>query len=82
MRWIHPGHSRRLCRINHTHGSFYKGGARTIAEATEPLGIYDNVSIALLQGTSLLFPNRTPMSRVWLNPDRTGPMAGPKNRAA
>ncbi len=39
--------------INHTRGNFFKGGARTIAEATEPLGLYDYASIALLQATSL-----------------------------
>lgn len=39
--------------INHTRGNFFKGGSRTIAEATEPLEIYDYASIALLQGTSL-----------------------------
>lgn len=39
--------------INHVRGSFFKGGARVFAEATEPLGIYDYVSIALLQTTAM-----------------------------
>lgn len=39
--------------INHTRGHFFKGGARVLAEATEPLGIYDYGSLALLQLTSL-----------------------------
>jgi len=39
--------------INHTRGSFFKGGGRTLAETTEPLGLYDYASIALLQFTSL-----------------------------
>jgi peptidoglycan/LPS O-acetylase OafA/YrhL len=39
--------------INHVRGSFFKGGARVIAEATEPLGLYDYVSIALLRTTAM-----------------------------
>ena len=39
--------------VNHVRGSFFKGGARVFAEATEPIGIYDYVSIALLQMTSM-----------------------------
>jgi peptidoglycan/LPS O-acetylase OafA/YrhL len=39
--------------INHVRGSFFKGGSRTFAEAVEPLGLYDYLSIAILQFTSL-----------------------------
>jgi len=39
--------------INHVRGNFFKGGGRTIAEATDPLGLYDYASIALLQLTAL-----------------------------
>jgi peptidoglycan/LPS O-acetylase OafA/YrhL len=39
--------------INHVRGSFFKGGSRTIAEATEPLNLYDYFSIGLLQLTGL-----------------------------
>ena len=39
--------------VNHVRGNFFKGGARTIADATEPLGLYDYLSIAVLQATSL-----------------------------
>jgi peptidoglycan/LPS O-acetylase OafA/YrhL len=39
--------------INHTRGSFFKGGSRTLAETAEPLGVYDYMSLALLQFTSL-----------------------------
>ncbi len=39
--------------INHVRGNFFKGGARTIADAVEPLGIYDYISISALQLTSL-----------------------------
>lgn len=39
--------------INHVRGSFFKGGARTIAEATDPLNLYDYLSIGLLQFTAL-----------------------------
>lgn len=39
--------------VNHVRGSFFKGGARVFAEATEPLVLYDYVSIALLQTTSM-----------------------------
>jgi len=39
--------------INHTRGHFFKGGSRTLAEATDPVGLYDYVSLALLQFTSL-----------------------------
>ncbi len=39
--------------VNHVRGSFFKGGNRTISEAVDPLGLYDYVSLALLQFTSL-----------------------------
>ncbi len=39
--------------VNHVRGNFFKGGARTIAEAVEPLGLYDYLSISLLQLTGL-----------------------------
>lgn len=39
--------------VNHVRGNFFKGGSRTIAEAIEPLGVYDYISISLLQLTAL-----------------------------
>jgi peptidoglycan/LPS O-acetylase OafA/YrhL len=38
--------------INHLRGVFFKGGSRTLAEATD-LGFYDYISLAILQITSL-----------------------------
>lgn len=39
--------------VNHVRGNFFKGGGRTIAESADPLGLYDYVSISLLQATAL-----------------------------
>lgn len=39
--------------VNHVRGNFFKGEGRMIAEAAEPLGYYDYLSIALLQMTAL-----------------------------
>ena len=39
--------------VNHVRGNFFKGGARTMSEALEPLGLYDYISISILQLTSL-----------------------------
>ena len=39
--------------VNHVRGNFFKGGGRTISEAVEPLGLYDYLSISLLQFTAL-----------------------------
>ena len=39
--------------LNHVRGALFKGGARTLAEAGEPLGLYDYASLALLQFTGL-----------------------------
>ncbi|MDX1742723.1 MAG: hypothetical protein R3186_03900 [Ruegeria sp.] len=39
--------------VNHVRGNFFKGGGRTIAEAVEPLGLYDYLSISCCSSPGL-----------------------------
>lgn len=39
--------------VNHTRGNFFMGGGRVLAEAGNSLGLYDYISLALLQTTAL-----------------------------